>query len=631
MSSADGAAAAPDGRGGSAATIHEQLPRRRRRLGLALVAVGVVALAMQTWGTWLLPYDLASLEAMRRLTRSPHLSEAQLAWGWALMCLALLAALARRAQPGPMLALVCGTALGSAHAAVGGGASSLALLLLVGVATLGWHSWREGGLALLLAHGAAMVGWELSLSDFPSLWLVSPVLVGMFVWIDLMHMRASDRRLYGALAERDTLITHLDQRTAELTALQGARTQLLASISHDLRQPLQAVRLYAEALRGQASRPGDNVGTAARRADLLRQQMRAADDAVAMLDQFSEFSAIEQGALQSHPELVDLREVLDGVAATLQATHPLSTLRVSVHGLHHWVHTDRTQLARLVQNLAGNAVRYSLGVQAGKPARVVLAVRPHGTGQGQGQAQTGLAIDVLDNGRGIPADKLQAVFEPYVQLDGADGASRGGRGLGLAIVRGLAAQLGLQLAPLRSTPGRGTRFRVLVPPPLRRASPALATPGPTPRAFNDSSRLDGWLLALLDDEPGPRAALRAALEGAGATLVDAGSLEQLKLQLDQEPRFPDALVFDLDLGSGKPDGVAAISELRSEWEMLVPAVIVTGRIAAMGTLPMPKRCALLGKPVALATLVGTLRHLAPAVAGAAVADALAPPTSGVSG
>ena len=125
MSPAERAAAAPEGRGGSAATIHEQLPRRRRRLGLALVAVGVVALAMQTWGTWLLPYDLASLEAMRRLTRSPHLSEAQLAWGWALLCLALLAALARHAQPGPVLALVCGTALGSAHAAVGGGACQL--------------------------------------------------------------------------------------------------------------------------------------------------------------------------------------------------------------------------------------------------------------------------------------------------------------------------------------------------------------------------------------------------------------------------------------------------------------------------------------------------------------------------
>src|SRR5205085_1556904 len=134
-----------------------------------------------------------------------------------------------------------------------------------------------------------------------------------------------------------------------------ARTRLLASISHDLRQPLQAVRLFAEALQalqGRAPEPGDD----ARRQELLRQQMRAADDAVAMLDQFSEFSAIEQGALQSHPELVDLRDVLDGVAAALQALHPPSVLRVSVHGRHHWLHADRPQLTRLVQNLAGNAV-----------------------------------------------------------------------------------------------------------------------------------------------------------------------------------------------------------------------------------------------------------------------------------
>lgn len=593
---------------GGAQIISEQLPRRRRRLGLALVAVGVVALSAQTWGAWVLPYDVSVLEAVRRLTRLPHLGEAQLAWGWALLCLALLAALARSAQPWPSLALLCGGALGSVHAAVGGGAAALAMLLLVGVASLGWHAWREGGLALLLATGAASVAWELAFSRYPTLWLVTPVLLAMFVWIDLQHMRANDRRLFGALAERDTLITSLDQRTAELTELQGARTQLLASISHDLRQPLQAVRLYAEALQGAAAQGGDANSTA-RRAELLRQQMRAADDAVAMLDQFSEFSAIEQGALQSHPELVDVREVLDGVAASLQATHPPALLRLSVHGHHQWLHTDRTQLARLVQNLAGNAVRYSLGVQTDGPARVVLAVRPQRLADGS----PGLVIDVVDNGRGIPADKLQAVFEPYVQLgDGggaSQGASRGGRGLGLAIVRGLVAQLGLGLAPLCSTPGRGTRFRVQVPAALRRPGPQVAASAAVQSP--DVTRLDGWLLALLDDEPGPRAALRAALEGAGATLVDAGSLTQLKLLLDAEPRFPDALVFDLDLGTAQPDGVAAVTELRAEWETVVPAVIVTGRIAAMGTVPLPKRCLVLGKPVALATLVDTLQRMAP--------------------
>lgn len=599
---------------GNAPAIAEQLPRRRRRLGVALVALGVVGLAAQTWGAWLLPYDTLSLERVQQLTRSEHLTAPQLAWAWALLCLALLAGLAGSNRPSPVLPVLTGLALGSAIAAAGGSPAALAMLLLVGVASLGWHAGREGGLALLLATGLSTVAWEFAITAYPTLWQVAPVLTLMFVWIDLAHVRANDRRLFQALEERDTLITSLDQRTDELTELQGARTQLLASISHDLRQPLQAVRLYAEALQGMNpnTRTPDDAG--ARRADLLRQQMRAADDAVAMLDQFSEFSAIEQGALQSHPELVNVRDVLDGVAASLQATHPPATLKLSVHGRAQWLYTDRTQLARLVQNLAGNAVRYSLAVRAGQAARVVLAVRPQRVLNGMGGESEGLVIDVVDNGRGIPPDKLEAVFEPYVQLD-SGGASRGGRGLGLAIVRGLVAQLGLQLAPVRSHVGRGTRFRVQVPSALRRAGPQAAAGQAAGAPATDTTRLDGWLLALLDDETGPRAALRAALESAGATIVDAGSLEQLKLQLDEEPRFPDALVFDLDLGTGKPDGINAVIELRAEWELLVPALIVTGRIAAMGTVPLPKKCLLLGKPVALASLVYTLRRMVPVEPG----------------
>ncbi|MCE2908257.1 MAG: ATP-binding protein [Burkholderiaceae bacterium] len=612
-------------RSGSAAHIAEQLPRRRRRLGLALVALGVLGLAVQSSTEWLLPYNLAPLDTVRRLAGSPLLTAQQLAWGWALLSLMLLAALAHPRRPPLLLPALAGLVLGSVHAAAGGGAASLALLLLVGVASLGWHAGREGGLSMLLATALSSAAWEWLVSDFPSLWAVAPILVTVFVWIDLMHMRVNDRRLFGALAERDTLIDSLDQRTAELTALQGARTQLLASISHDLRQPLQAVRLYAEALQAADAPAGGTTTTLragpespdpettmarARRSELLRQQMRAADDATAMLDQFSEFSALEQGMLLSHPEPVEVRDILDAVAASLQATHAPAQLRLSVHGRRQWVFADRTQLARLVQNLAGNAVRYSVGVRPGRTARVVLAVRPHTRG-----GEQGLVIDVVDNGRGIPADKLEAVFEPYVQLGGgAAGASRGGRGLGLTIVRGLAAQLKLQIEPIRSRVGRGTRFRVWVPGSLRRELPA--PPGPAAAAPADASRLDGWLLALLDDEAAPRTALRAALEGAGATIVDAGALDQLKLQLDEEPRFPDALVIDHDLGAGKPDGVASLLELRAEWELMVPAVVVTGRVAALGSIALPRRCVLLAKPVALATLVATLQRLRPAAAGA---------------
>jgi CheY-like chemotaxis protein len=299
--------------------------------------------------------------------------------------------------------------------------------------------------------------------------------------------------------------------------------------------------------------------------------------------------------------------VLERVAGTLQANQPRERLRLSVHGRRDasWVWVDRSQLARVVQNLAGNAVRYSLGARPGRPARVVLAVRPQGAG---------LAIDVVDNGRGIPPDKLDLIFEPYVQLplgSGGGEAVRAGRGLGLAIVRGLVAQLGLAIAPVRSTPGRGTRFRVTLPAALRRAAPAAAG-RPSEAA---PGRLEGWLIALLDDEDAPRKALRTALEGLGATVADAPTLSRLKPLLDAQERFPDALVFDLDLGRDEPDGRAALVELRQEWELQVPAVIVTGRAGSRSVI-LPPRCSLHEKPVALADLVTTLHRLAPRPASA---------------
>jgi signal transduction histidine kinase len=589
------------GRVEGAAGIAGELPVRRRRLGLALMGLGVFALAAQTLFEWLLPYDYRGLALMRQLLRWPGAGPAALAWGWALAAAALLAPLAR-ARPLPQLsALLAGLALGSAHVAGGGTPSAVAMLLLVGVASLGWQAGAQGGLALLLGTVVAASAWDAVLSDYPTLWIACVVLTGMFVWIDRQHIRANDRRLIAALEERDALIHDLDSRSEQLTLVQNARTRLLASISHDLRQPLQAVRLYADAIAGRVERDPKSR-------QLLAQQMQAADDAVAMLDQFSEFSAIEHGMLVSHPELVNVREVLDRVAASLQATHPRERLQMKVHGhaARSWLWIDRSQLARVVQNLAGNAVRYSVGVKPGRPARVVLAVRPCSA-----LAAAGLAIDVVDNGRGIPEDKLGLVFEPYVQLPlaGAGGpgaeAARAGRGLGLAIVRGLVAQLGLAIAPVKSRVGRGTRFRVLLPAELRREAPAPAVAA-TGGALN---RLDGWLIALLDDEDAPRTALRAALEGLGATIVDGGALVQLKERLDAEARFPDALVFDLDLGPGQLDGRGAMAELRQEWELVVPAVILTGRVGSRSVI-MPPRCTLLEKPVALGDLVLALHRIA---------------------
>ncbi|NLZ42325.1 MAG: response regulator transcription factor, partial [Comamonadaceae bacterium] len=143
-----------------------------------------------------------------------------------------------------------------------------------------------------------------------------------------------------------------------------------------------------------------------------------------------------------------------------------------------------------------------------------------------------------------------------------------------------------------------------VPAALRRPAPAApAAPGPAP------GRLDGWLLALLDDEDAPRGALRTALEGLGAAVVDAATAPQLESALDAQLRYPDALVFDLDLGDDAPDGRAVLAGLRQKWELQVPAVILSGRAGSRSVI-LPPRCTLHEKPVSLAELAATLQRLA---------------------
>ena len=194
---------------------------------------------------------------------------------------------------------------------------------------------------------------------------------------------------------------------------------------------------------------------------------------------------------------------------------------------------------------------------------------------------------------------MDAIFEPYVQLGRGEGGG-GGRGLGLAIVRGLAQQLGLQIAPVRTVLGRGSRFRVVIPAALRvPAAPVTAPVTPSEAA------LAGKMFALLDDEETPRLALASALRGAGAHCVEAAELGLLSALLAEELRFPDALLFDHDLGPAV-DGVTAVQQLRRQWETEVPAVIITGRVGAIQSISLPARCSLLVKPVRLADLVGAL-------------------------
>jgi len=375
---------------------------------------------------------------------------------------------------------------------------------------------------------------------------------------------------------------------------------MLAAVSHDLRQPLLAIRLFGGLLQQNAKQHSE--------ADLQLSEklLRASDNAVGMLDQFSEFSALEQGELRMRLEHLELTGILQQVAEQLRSTASESALQIRVYGRPVWVSADKILLSRVIQNLAGNAVRYSLAFHAKQAtqdksiARVVLAAR---------QDANGVRIQIIDNGPGIAADKLDLVFEPYVQLQ------RGGEGfgLGLSIVKGIVQQLGWQILPVRSQVGKGTCFACRIPASAMLAPPSSPINSDVSSGINAEqdamqSNLDGLLIAVLDDQDTAREAVCVSLNALGATVMSAGNSRELMVLLDEEDRFPDVLVFDYDLAE-EQNGIDVIAQVRAATETCIPALILSGRVDAIPANTITTDTQVLRKPASLAQLSEQVQQL----------------------
>lgn len=217
---------------------------------------------------------------------------------------------------------------------------------------------------------------------------------------------------------------------AEPTPDDPGLARQLAGALHDLRQPLDALAIYADLL----------TSDPAQAAELAPRMARAVALAQGLARSLQDFAALgAHGAAQVSPPL-PVSVLLADLSVVYEPLARHKGLRWRVRGLDAVLHTDATLLHRLLGNLLANAIGYT--ARGG----VLLAVRQRGTG---------LVFEVWDTGAGMAPQDQQRVFEPFVRL----GAGGEGAGLGLAVVRALAERLGCTVA-LRSRPGRGSVFRV---------------------------------------------------------------------------------------------------------------------------------------------------------------------------
>ena len=348
----------------------------------------------------------------------------------------------------------------------------------------------------------------------------------------------------------------LAARAAAETA-NRAKSQFLAAASHDLRQPLHAIGLFAAALAAKVRDPEVRPMVAR-----IRTSVEALDELFAQL---LDLSRLDAGALRPAPAGFALEPLFARLAGDFTPQASAAGLVLRIVPTRMAVATDPVLLERILRNLVANALRYT------SAGGVVLGAR---------RRAGAVRIDVIDSGVGIAATDRTRVFDEFVQLAAAPRHHAGGRGmgLGLAIVRRLATLCGHRVE-LASTPGRGSRFSITVPRTNWRDREGQSLRALRAPSGTASRTLSGRRIVVVDDDPAVVAAMRALFaswQAVTAGGADANSaLAALAASDDAGANDVDLIVADLRLADGK-SGIDAIARLRSALGAGTPALVVSG-------------------------------------------------------
>ncbi|WP_418316643.1 ATP-binding protein [Piscinibacter sakaiensis] len=332
-----------------------------------------------------------------------------------------------------------------------------------------------------------------------------------------------------------------------------AKTQFFSAVSHDLRQPLHAMGLFAEALRHKAH--DDEV------VKLVNSINDSVDALESLFSELLDITRIDSGGVSVNPQPFEFDDILRRLRLHFEPVAFEKGLALRLRGGRHGIHADPLLVERILRNLVSNAIRYCAD------GTVLVSARRRGDK---------VLVQVWDTGPGIAEEEQQRIFEEFYQIAAADSADAGqqrkGLGLGLAIVRRLTDLIGAQL-DLRSQPGRGTVFSLTLPLGRIVREPM---PRPTPVA-GTSVTLHGRTIVVVEDEPTVRAGLEVLLKEWGAAVASFDSVAAVTTWAgSQDPATTvDLLIVDYRLEQGLT-GVDALRFLRQRFGVAVPAIVVTG-------------------------------------------------------
>lgn len=371
-------------------------------------------------------------------------------------------------------------------------------------------------------------------------------------------LEAERKRLQKSNAALADAQAELTARADDLERASTYKTEFLANMSHELRTPLNSILVLGRLL--QENRQGRLT---AQEVEYLGTVVGAGESLLTLINEVLDLSRVEAGRMDLLCDEFALSELAETTKRTLAPLRQSDAVRFDVEVAEDapaLLSTDRQRVDQVLRNLVGNAFKFTtqgrVMVRFGRPPPGARLARD------LVRADT-LRIEVEDTGIGIPAHRLEDIFEAFRQVDASTQRRHGGTGLGLAIVRELVGLLGGSVA-LRSEPGVGTCFTVDLPTRIEGAEAAPLTRTRTPPSVAPERPVavaarSKRLLVIEDDDPFA-GVLADIARGRGWTCEVAPDGESGVRAALADP--PHGIV--LDVGLPGIDGWTVLERLRAD-------------------------------------------------------------------
>jgi signal transduction histidine kinase/DNA-binding response OmpR family regulator len=411
------------------------------------------------------------------------------------------------------------------------------------------HTERLGRELTSRAEDQLSAGWR-------QLIFLSPIIAVLFVFLAARVARVIQRQTR-ALANTNLALE--DAREAAEDASR-AKSAFLANMSHELRTPMNAILGYSEMLMEEAEDEGneDAVGD-------LKKIHGAGKHLLSLINDVLDLSKIEAGKMDLYLETFEIPDLVRDVAATVDSVVQTkgNHLTVELHPALSSMHADLTKLRQILFNLISNAAKFTENGEIKLTAKRTLD-----------DGKPWVHFAVSDSGIGIPADRIDRIFEEFSQADESTTRNFGGTGLGLAITRRFCQMMGGDVEA-KSTLGEGSTFTIRLPEAVEIAAEeveaAVPEPTPIPTPTPETHEAERTIL-VVDDDPNALDLLGRTLQAAGFRVVTCNDGREV-LRVARTLR-PSAITLDVIMP--EVDGWDVLQSLKNDPETCdIPVVMVT--------------------------------------------------------